>query len=170
MSGVSNFAKQHGIEPADVSQSQPLLSYPGQGNPMKGGLDALKKWQEHTTKISQLGGGRRRRSMSGGETMVVPNFNVFNPAGPNGPNTASMATNKTLTTNRQNGWQDKWANVINEPAVNPPPPPDQIKYNGGRKKSKKKRSKKRQSKKRHSKKRHSKKRHSKKRQSKKRKN
>ena len=50
---TSDFAKQHGIVPADVSQSKPLLSYPGQGDPMKSGLNAIQKWQEHTTKISQ---------------------------------------------------------------------------------------------------------------------
>jgi len=161
MSGVSNFEKQHGIVPADVSQSKPLLSYPGQGNPMKSGLNALHKWQDHTTTISQLGAGRRRR-MSGGSdgstTMVVPQFDVFNPAGPDGPDGASASNNLTLFTNKQNSWQDLWASVFDEPAVMPPPPPNQIKYKGGRKKTKKRRSKKRQTKKRRSKKRRSNKR------------
>ena len=175
MNDVSDFEKQHGIVPADISQSKPLRSYPGQGDPMKSGLNALNKWQDRTTKISKLGGGRRRRRMSGGSAsdgdtrMVVPKFNVFHPAGPDGPNDASAANNLTLFTNKQHSWQDKWASVEGEPAVMPPPPPDQIKYNGGRKKSKKKRSKKSQSKKSQSKKRQSKKRQSKKRQSKKRK-
>ena len=166
MSSVSNFEKQHGIVPADVSQSKPLLSYPGQGNPMKSGLNALQKWQDHTTIISQLGAGRRRR-MSGGSdgstTMVVPQFDVFNPAGPDGPNGASASNNLTLFTNKQNSWQDGWANVDGEPAVMPPAPPNLIKYKGGRKKSKKRRSKKRQSNKRKTKKRKSKKRQSNKR-------
>lgn len=154
MSGVSNFEKQHGIVPADVSQSKPLLSYPGQGNPMKSGLNALQKWQEHTTKISQLGGS----SSDGSTTMVVPQFDVFNPAGPDGPNGASESNNLTLFTNKQDSWQDNWANVDGEPAVMPPAPPNLIKYKGGRKKSKKRRSKKRQTKKRRSKKRRSNKR------------
>tara|TARA_R110002072_G_scaffold285763_1_gene450664 strand:+ start:323 stop:799 length:477 start_codon:yes stop_codon:yes gene_type:complete len=154
MSGVSNFEKQHGMIPADVSQSKPLLSYPGQGNPMKSGLNALQKWQEHTTKISQLGGS----SSDGSTTMVVPQFDVFNPAGPDGPNGASKNNNLTLFTNKQNSWQDNWANVDGEPAVMPPAPPNLIKYKGGRKKSKKRRSKKRQTKKRRSKKRRSNKR------------
>jgi hypothetical protein len=163
MSDVSDFAKQHGIVPSDVSQSKPLLSYPGQGDPMKSGLNAIQKWQEHTTKISQLGAGRRRR-MSGGSTsdgdttMVVPQFDVFNPAGPDGPNGASADNNLTLFTNKQNSWQDGWASVEGEPAVLPPPPPNQIKYKGGRKQSKKRRSKKKQSKKKQSKKRRSNKR------------
>ncbi len=154
MSDVSDFAKQHGIVPSDVSQSKPLLSYPGQGNPMKSGLNALQKWQEHTTKISQLGGS----SSDGSTTMVVPQFDVFNPAGPDGPDGASASNNLTLFTNKQNSWQDLWASVFDEPAVMPPPPPNQIKYKGGRKKTKKRRSKKRQTKKRRSKKRRSNKR------------
>ena len=166
---TSNFEEQQGIVPPDVSQSKPLLSYPGQGDPMKSGLNALQKWQDHTTKISQLGAGRRRRRMSGGSasdgstTMVVPQFDVFNPAGPDGPNGASASNNLTLFTNKQNSWQDGWANVEGEPAVMPPAPPNQIKYKGGRKKSKKRLSKKRQSKKRQSKKRQSNKRQSNKR-------
>jgi len=128
---------------------------------MKSGLNAIQKWQEHTTTISQLGAGRRRR-MSGGSDgstkMVVPQFDVFNPAGPDGPNGASADNNLTLFTNKQNSWQDGWASVEGEPAVMPPPPPNQIKYKGGRKQSKKRRSKKRRSKKRQSKKRQSKKR------------
>ena len=164
MGDVSDFEKQHGIVPADVSQSKPLLSYPGQGDPMKSGINALQKWQDHTTKIAQLGAGRRRRRMSGGSasdrdtTMVVPQFDVFNPAGPDGPNGASADNNLTLFTNKQNSWQDGWANVEGEPAVMPPPPPNQIKYKGGRRKSKKRQSKKRQAKKRRSKKRRSNKR------------
>ena len=160
---TSNFEKQQGIVPPDVSQSKPLLSYPGQGDPMKSGLNAIQKWQEHTTKISQLGAGRRRR-MSGGSTsdgdttMVVPQFDVFNPAGPDGPNGASADNNLTLFTNKQNSWQDGWANVEGEPAVMPPPSPHEVKYKGGRKKSKKRRPKKRPSKKRRSKKRRSNKR------------
>jgi hypothetical protein len=159
MSSVSNFEKQHGIVPADVSQSKPLLSYPGQGNPMKSGLNALQKWQDHTTTISQLGGS----ASDGSTTMVVPQFNVFNPAGPDGPNGASASNNLTLFTNKQYSWQDDWANVEGEPAVMPPAPPNQIKYKGGRKKSKKRLYKKRQTKKRQTKKRRSKKRRSNKR-------
>ena len=146
---TSDFAKQHGIIPADVSQSKPLLSYPGQGDPMKSGLNAIQKWQEHTTKISQLGGG----ATDGDTTMVVPQFDVFNPACPDGPNGASASNNLTLFTNKQDSWQDGWASVEGEPAVMPPAPPNQIKYKGGRKQSKKRRSKKRRSKKRRSNKR-----------------
>ena len=160
---TSNFEEQQGIVPPDVSQSKPLRSYPGQGDPMKSGMQALQKWQDHTTKISQLGAGRRRR-MSGGSasdgstTMVVPQFNVFNPAGPDGPNGASASNNLTLFTNKQNSWQDPWANVEGEPAVMPPPSPHEVKYKGGRKQSKKRRTKKRQSKKKQSKKKRSNKR------------
>lgn len=154
MGDVSDFEKQHGIVPADVSKSKPLLSYPGQGNPMKAGLQALQKWQEHTTQISQLGGS----ASDGSTTMVVPQFDIFNPAGPDGPNGASASNNLTLFTNKQNSWQDGWANVEGEPAVMPPPSPHEVKYKGGRRKSKNRRSKKRQTKKRRSKKRRSNKR------------
>lgn len=154
MGDVSDFEKQHGIVQADVSKSKPLLSYSGQGNPMKAGLQALQKWQEHTTQISQLGGS----ASDGSTTMVVPQFDIFNPAGPDGPNGASASNNLTLFTNKQNSWQDGWANVEGEPAVMPPPSPHEVKYKGGRKKSKKRRSKKRQTIKRRSKKRRSNKR------------
>lgn len=154
MGDVSDFEKQHGIVPADVSKSKPLLSYSGKGDPMKAGMQALQKWQEHTTQISQLGGS----ASDGSTTMVVPQFDIFNPAGPDGPNGASASNNLTLFTNKQNSWQDGWANVEGEPAVMPPAPPNQIKYKGGRKKSKKRQTKKRQTKKRQTKKRRSNKR------------
>ena len=154
-----NFEEQQGIIPPDVSQSKPLRSYPGQGDPMKAGMQALQKWQENTTQISQLGGS----ASDGSTAMVVPQFDIFNPAGPDGPNGASASNNLTLFTNKQNSWQDGWANVEGEPAVMPPSSPHEVKYKGGRKKSKKRRSKKRQTKKRQTKKRRSKKRRSNKR-------
>lgn len=150
----NSFAEQHGIVPPNVSQSKPLRSYPGQGDPMKSGLQALHQHNETTTRISQLGGTGSGDST----TMVVPQFDTFNPAGPDGPNGASANNNKTLFTNKQNSWQDGWANVEGEPAVMPPPSPHEVKYKGGRRKSKKRRPKKRRSKKRQTKKRRSKKR------------
>ena len=151
----NSFAEQHGIVPPNVSQSKPLRSYPGQGDPMKSGLQALHQHNETTTRISQLGG---TGSSDGTTTMVVPQFDTFNPSGPDGPNGASANNNETFFTNKQHSWQDGWANVEGEPAVMPPPSPHEVKYKGGRRKSKKRRSKKRRSKKRRSKKRRSKKR------------
>jgi hypothetical protein len=156
---TTSFEEQLGIIAPDVSKSKPLRSYTGQGDPMKSGMQALQKWQDHTTQISQLGGS----ASDGSTSMVVPQFDIFNPAGPDGPNGASASNNLTLFTNKQNSWQDGWANVEGEPAVMPPPSPHEVKYKGGRKKSKKRRSKKRQTIKRQTKKRRSKKRRSNKR-------
>jgi hypothetical protein len=156
---TTSFEEQQGIIVPDVSKSKPLRSYQGQGDPMKSGMQALQKWQDHTTQISQLGGS----ASDGSTSMVVPQFDIFNPAGPDGPNGASASNNLTLFTNKQNSWQDGWANVEGEPAVMPPPSPHEVKYKGGRKKSKKRRSKKRQTIKRQTKKRRSKKRRSNKR-------
>ncbi len=149
-----SFEERQGIIPPNVTLSIPSRTYPGGGDPMKAGMQALQKWQENTTQISQLGGS----ASDGSTTMVVPKFDIFNPAGPDGPNSASAGGNLTLFTNKQNSWQDGWANVEGEPAVMPPPSPHEVKYKGGRKKSKKRRSKKRQTKKRRSKKRRSNKR------------
>jgi hypothetical protein len=143
-----------GIQSPNLTASQPLQLYRG-SNSMHDNLATLQAHYQSQVDLNnhhkggQSGGQSTCQSdqSQGYTNMVVPGFNTFNPAGPDGPNGGSQNSNLTLYTNRQNGWQDKWAFVGGEPTQNPPPAPDTKNFKGGRKntnlsKNKKKKSKK----------------------------
>ena len=157
--GVNDDNEIMDIKPP-LLQAKPLEVYSHYGN-MNANLQVLQDhYNNQLDMVKHMTTGQ-----TGGQeadtTIVVPQFNTFNPSGPNDSNLASQSCQLTRLINKQNGWQDSWATVIGEPAVDPPPAPTTMFPSGGRK-SKKRKSKMRKSKMRKSKMRKSKMRKSKK--------
>lgn len=149
--GASN--NEAGVLSPNLSLSQPVQSFRHSNN-MHANLDKLTEHYKNQVNLvnhhtgGQSGGFQTCQSDQSQDytTMKVPQFNVFNPAGPDGPNGGSQNNNLTLYTNRQNGWQDKWAFVSPDKymkdTMNPPPV-----ISGGRRKTKLSKNKKKKSKK-----------------------
>ena len=119
---MTNDNKAIGISPP-VLKSKPHEVYAGYGD-MNHSLNVLNKHNEHQQNIvTHMTTGQHGGNDEDHTTVVVPQFNTFNPSGPNGSNSASRSSQLTRLTNKQNGWQDSWATVDNEPTRQPPPAP-----------------------------------------------
>ena len=141
------------VSSPNLSLSQPVQSFRHSNN-MHANFDKLQDHYKNQVNLvnhhtgGQSGGFQTCQSDQSQDytTMKVPQFNIFNPSGPAGPNGSSQNNNLTLYTNRQNGWQDKWAFVNPDKymntTMNPPPV-----ISGGRKKTKLSKNKKKKSKK-----------------------
>ena len=103
-----------------VPKATPHEKFAGSGD-MNFRLNQLQDhYEDQMDMVNGMTTGQVGGDPEGETTVVVPQFNTFAPAGPNGPNQASQNFQRTNMTAIQQGWQDDWAHVKNEPTVEPP--------------------------------------------------